>query len=94
MASKKTFVQDLDNTAELFISKPAEKPAEAEQEAPKGKAPEGYHLNPLYVENKSRRLQLLVKPSTVEKLKARAKQDGTSVNDIVNTILEDALREE
>lgn len=91
MASKKSFRDTLENPAELFITKPAEKPAETVAPA---KAPEGYHLNPLYIENKSRRLQLLAKPSTVEKLRARAKRENTSVNDIVNTILEEALREE
>ena len=97
MASRKTFKESMENPAELFLSKPAITPAEAEAVAVQGtpaKAPEGYHINPIYIENKSKRLQLLVKPSTVEKLKARATAEGTSVNDIVNTILEEALREE
>lgn len=73
----------------------AEAPAPAQtEEAPAGKAPEGYHANPLFIENKSKRLQLLTKPSTAEKLRAKAQREGRSVNDIVNTILEDALREE
>lgn len=55
---------------------------------------EGYHANPLYIENKSKRLQLLTKPSTAEKLRAKAQREGRSVNDIVNTILEEALRED
>ena len=95
MAQKKTFLQDIENPAELFISKPAEAPAPAQtEEAPAGKAPEGYHANPLLIENKSKRLQLLTKPSTAEKLRAKAQREGRSVNDIVNTILEEALREE
>lgn len=73
-------------------------PAQTEQapagKAPEGKAPEGYHANPLYIENKSKRLQLLTKPSTAEKLRAKAQREGRSVNDIVNTILEEAFREE
>ena len=57
MAQKKTFLQDIENPAELFISKPAEAPAPAQtEEAPAGKAPEGYHANPLFIENKSKRL--------------------------------------
>ena len=91
MASKKTFKENLENPAELFINKPVEAPAETVTPA---KAPEGYHLNPLYIENKSKRLQLLVKPSTIEKLKAKAQRENRSVNDIVNTVLEEALREE
>lgn len=58
------------------------------------KAPEGYKLNPLYIETKSERLQLLVQPSLKVKLKEKAKQEGTSVNDLVHSILEDALKEE
>ena len=62
MAQKKTFLQDIENPAELFISKPAEAPAPAQtEEAPAGKAPEGYHANPLFIENKSKRLQLLTR---------------------------------
>lgn len=95
MAQKKTFLQDIENPAELYISKPAETPAPAQtEEAPAGEVPEGYHANPLFIENKSKRLQLLTKPSTAEKLRAKAQREGRSVNDIVNTILEDALREE
>ena len=95
MAQKKTFLQDIENPAELFISSKAEAPAPPQtQEAPAGKAPEGYRANPLYIENKSKRLQLLTKPSTAEKLRAKAQREGRSVNDIVNTILEEALREE
>lgn len=76
-------------------AEPAEATAPAQTEqAPAGKAPEGYHANPLYIENKSKRLQLLTKPSTAEKLRAKAQREGRSVNDIVNTILEEALREE
>ena len=31
---------------------------------------EGYKLNPLYIENRSKRLQLLVQPSLYNKVKA------------------------
>jgi len=90
MAQKKSFKQDL-NPAMQFISTPAE----TAQEQPTGEAPEGYYTNPLYIEKKSRRLQLLIKPSTYEKLKQRANtQTGGSVNEAVNAILEEALREE
>ena len=43
-------------------------------------------------ETKSRRLQLLIKPSTAEKLKRIATRAGTSVNDLINSILEEALK--
>jgi len=95
MAQKKTFLQDIENPAELYISKPAEATAPAQTEqAPAGKAPEGYHANPLFIENKSKRLQLLIQPSLHEKLKIKAKAEGVSVNELVNSILQDALAEE
>ena len=96
---KKSFKDALDNPAELFITKPAEDHTEdTETEEPNTgnqtsnnlvkKPPEGYKLNPLFVEIKSRRLQLLIKPSIFDKLKARAKREGTSLNNLVNEILE------
>ena len=42
-------------------------------------------------EAKSRRLQLLVKPSIHDAIKERAEQSGTSVNDWINGVLERAL---
>lgn len=57
-------------------------------------APEGFKANPLYVETKSRRMQLLVQPSLYEAIKARATAEGTSVNELVHSILEAAIRGE
>ena len=42
-------------------------------------------------ENKSRRVQLLLKPSVYEAVKERARRSGTSVNDWVNGVLERAV---
>lgn len=100
--AKKSF-KDSINPAMSFISQ--ESIDRAEGETPNteetiakvkrpAKAPEGYKLNPLYIETKSERLQLLVQPSLKAKLKEKAKQEGTSVNDLVHSILEDALAEE
>lgn len=91
MANKKSFLGQIDNPAELFISTPQE--PEPRPAAP-AKAPEGYKLNPQYIETRSKRLQLLVQPSLLEKLKAKAKDEGRSVNDLVHTILEEALEKE
>ena len=43
-------------------------------------------------ESKSKRLQLLLRPSTHEGLVRLSKQYRTSVNDVINQILEDFLR--
>lgn len=88
--AKKTF-KDQINPAMNFIS-----PKEEDQpKAPTPqKAPKGYKVNPLYIETKSIRLQLLIQPSLKEKLIKEAKKEGRSVNDLVNSILQDALKGE
>ena len=44
------------------------------------------------VERKSVRLYLLVKPSTLDKLKMLAKTKNTSVNELANVIFETVLK--
>lgn len=88
--AKKSFK---DNPALQFIS------AADEQEAPQAtpntaKAPAGYKVNPLYVETKSRRLQLVLQPSLFERVKARATASGLSVNEYIHQLLDEATREE
>lgn len=100
MAKKKTFIEGVvaeDNPALQFISTP--KPA-PKQEEPKPKArrendpPEGYKLNPMYIETKSRRLQLVLQPSLYERVKEAAQAKGVSVNEYIHNILDIATREE
>lgn len=43
-------------------------------------------------ENKTARLELLLRPSTKEGLKAAAKAEGRTVNDLVNRVLEAYLK--
>lgn len=100
--AKKSF-KDSINPAMSFISQesidrtegetPTTEETTAKAKRP-AKTPEGYKLNPLYIETKSKRLQLLIQPSLHEKLKRKAQAEGTSVNDLVNSILQDALAEE
>lgn len=56
--------------------------------------PAGYKMNPLFVEIKSRRLQLLVQPSLYEAIKAKAKAEGISVNEFAHRALEKAVKKE
>ena len=42
----------------------------------------------IYGEAKSRRLQLLIKPSTYERLAARAEAERVSVNEMVNILID------
>ena len=92
-----------DNPALQFISTaetetpPAPPAAEREPMSyprPTEKPPAGYKLNPLYVETKSRRLQLILQPSLYNRVKAGAAAAGLSVNEYVHQILDDATREE
>ena len=93
--AKGTFKQ---NTAELFISAadPGQKTPRkttgtkrktVKKETPQ-EVPKGYKL---VKENKSERLQLLVRPYAKEEIKKLAKAQGISVNDLINGILEDYI---
>jgi predicted DNA binding CopG/RHH family protein len=44
--------------------------------------------NPLYIETKSRRLNLLVQPSVFNKIKAAAQRRGVSMNEFIHSLLE------
>ena len=92
--ANKSFKQDIEslNPAMRFIDVPASAEAEPAPGAKKiNPPPDGYKINPLYIETKSRRLQLLVQPSLYERLKKRANAEGVSVNELVNSILDDVL---
>lgn len=56
--------------------------------------PAGYHKDPRFVENKSRRLQLLVQPSLYKALKAGADKAGLSLNEYVHRLLKSAVQKE
>lgn len=88
--AKKTFK---DNPALQFISTAdTEKTRQGTPESLA--APEGYKINPLYIETKSRRLQLVLQPSLYNRVKDGAKQAGLSVNEFVHQILDEATRGE
>lgn len=80
------------NTAELFISAAEDPPAlsdpkQAEQET--GAAiPKGYKL---VKENKSERMQILIRPTLKDAIREEAKAQGLSMNDLVNNIFEEYI---
>lgn len=97
---KKSF-KSFKTTAENFISvadtqpleerqeepeKAPEKKAQEEQTAPAVNIPKGYRLEK---ELKSERLQLLIRPTTKQALKDKATKEGVSVNDLINSILDE-----
>lgn len=57
-------------------------------------APEGYRVNPAFIEKKTRRLQLLMRPSLYDRLKAKAEAEGLSVNEVTDILLEEALSDQ
>jgi len=57
------------------------------------KTPSAHRAQPQYGEEiKSRRLQLLLTPSLYEDVKEKAAEEQMSVNELINTILENATR--
>lgn len=55
--------------------------------------PEGYKLDPRFIETKTKRLQLVLKPSVADKLKKYCKKNKVSVNEYVGNLLEETLKE-
>ena len=96
MANRKDFKNE--DIASAFISAmnaPSPEPAPKKTAPKKAPAlseytpPKGYKL---VKEARSERIQLLVRPTTREQLKAEADKAGQSLNEYVNNILEDYLR--
>lgn len=79
MSARKSFK---DNPALAFISPP---PA-ARGQSPASEVP--LKPNPLYLETRSKRLQLLMQPSLHQKLRDRAAEGGQSLNDLIHKVLE------
>lgn len=66
---------------------------ENKQKAP-DTPPEGYKINPdLYVEKKTKRVNLLMQPSLVERSKRAAEVEGVSMNEITARALKAYLEE-
>jgi len=88
---KKTFKN---NPALAFISAAQEAP-EAERETPSAADPAASAVpmkkNPLYIETKSKRVQLLMQPSLHAKVKVAAAKKGISINELISEVLEQAV---
>lgn len=84
----KSFKESL-NPAMQFISVPSEDLKQ--EEDIKAELPSGYKHNPLYIETKSRRVQLLLQPSLYEKIKKKAAAHNNSINEYIHSLLENTL---
>ena len=54
------------------------------------KAPEGYKVNPEYIESRTKRVQLLVQPSLHAEAKAVSTELGISLNDFIHRAIQEA----
>jgi hypothetical protein len=98
--------KETSNPALSFISEESIKAVEEkESEEKKGQAfplkapkeerpPKGYKINPMFIETKSKRMQLVVQPSLYESLKKASKRAGLSVNEYCHRVLSEATKEE
>ena len=104
MAKRKSFLdantkQD-SNPALAFISEESIAAVDGNEEDPSPKAPtgekppKGYKLNPLYVETKSKRIQLVLQPSLYERVKAASEAAGLSLNEFCHRVLDKATEED
>jgi len=50
-----------------------------------------FHIVPTVFEAKSKRFNMLIKPSVFENLKKISENNGTSVNDLINKIVEEYI---
>lgn len=87
--AKKSFRDKLeDNPALQFITQP-EHPQETAADSPQ---PEGYYLNPKYIEKRTKRLQLVLTPSLYRAMRESAEREGISVNELVHRVLSKELK--
>ena len=87
-------VQELPNVSAPVQKTDAQELAKTNAPVPNSNTPPaGYKMNPMYVETKSRRLQLVLQPSLYERVKKAAKDAGLSVNEYVHQILDSATRD-
>lgn len=86
--SKKSFK---DNPALQFISETDSTPQTISESMP-ATVPKGYKINPLYVETKTKRLQLVMQPSLYERVKAAADKEKLSVNEFIHRTLDLATK--
>lgn len=57
------------------------------------RVPDGYKVNDLFVEKKTKRVNLLMRPSVYEKITDIAKKDGLSVNEFIHRLVEKEINQ-
>lgn len=54
--------------------------------------PRGYKVNPQFIENKTKRVHVLIQPSIHAIIKNKAIASGVSVNEIINRAIKEFLK--
>lgn len=88
MASRKKDFKD--PTLNFFSPETIEADGKEEPQEPHtvpGDIPDEYRLNPMYIEKRTRRVQILLPPSVYKALKNEADEEGVSTNEIINRAL-------
>jgi len=80
-------------TAEAETAEPAPR-KKAPPAATIPQAPKGYKLNPMFLETKTRKIQLSFRPSVYERVKAASVAAGLSFNEYCHRVLEHAVTED
>lgn len=52
--------------------------------------PEGYKINPVYIELRTKHIHFVLQPSLYERIKAAAKAEGISTNEYIHRTLDQA----
>lgn len=90
---KDTMQKKATNPTLQFITPPEDKQPHEQEEKPIAATQPAQRAFPQYgEETKSRRLQLLLTPSLYDAIKAEAGIKHISVNELINTIMKDAIR--
>ncbi len=100
--TKKNFLNlssEIDNPTMAFISEESINEAEKQNheikintislEAP----PKGYKINPLYIETKTKRVQLVLQPTLYKKIRTESKKAGLSLNEYAHRVFEAATKD-
>ena len=82
----KSFKQN--NPALSFMDTP-EVETRTETQSRTKQAPEGYKVNPEFIETKTKRVQLLLQPRVVDAIKALAKRQGLSMNEAISQAIQE-----
>lgn len=85
--TKKSFTNG-NNPAVQFISNAQEEINETVQ-AEVTQPTEGYKLNPMYIETRSKRVTVLMQPSLHDRIKQQADYKGMKVNDYIHKLLDE-----